>query len=158
MKNALYGTMRALLLLTISVLMFRCSDDDNDNDVKTSDLIQGSWQVTADLVSPPIDLGTGPISDLYAAMDDCDKDDLYIIKANGIGEFNEGPTKCDPGDPQTAPFTWALTNNDKNLVITEALGTLTFEIVQLNNTTLKMVIKENILGTDYTETITYTRK
>jgi hypothetical protein len=158
MKNALYGTMRALLLLTISVLMFRCSDDDNDNDVKTSDLIQGSWQVTGDVISPPIDLGAGPISDLYAESEACDRDDLYIFKANGVGEFNEGPTKCDPGDPQSAPFTWSLANNDKNLVISQGGTALTFEIAQLDNTRLILVLKEDYLGTLYTETITYARK
>jgi hypothetical protein len=158
MKNALNGTRRALLLLAISVLVFRCSDDDDDSAVKTSDLILGSWQTTGDIISPPIDVGAGPISDLYAELEACDKDDLYIFKANGVGEFNEGPTKCDPGDPQSAPYAWSLANNDKNLLISQGGTTLTFEIAQLDNTRLILVLKEDYLGTVYTETITYTRK
>lgn len=158
MKNPLYGMMRTIMLLMISLLVFRCSDDDDDQNTQTSNLLLGTWEVTGDVISPPIDFGTGPVSDLFAIMDPCDKDDLYIIKTGGVGEFNEGPTKCDPADPQTEPFTWSLQNNDKNLIISEGGNSLTFEIVQLNNTTMILKIQEDILGTVYTETINYRRK
>lgn len=157
MKNPLHGMMRTIMLLAISVLMFRCSDDDET--VQVSDLLQGTWQMSGWVVSPPIDVGAGPVSDLYAVlMEDCDKDDLSIFKANGVGEYNEGPTKCDPADPQTVAFTWALQNNDKNLVISGGGLSLTYEIVQLNNTTATLQIKEDVGGTLYTETWTYQRK
>lgn len=160
MKTFMTNTFRVLLLLAFPLLMTQCSkDDDNDDNNQTpSELIIGSWQVTADVVSPPIDLGGGPVSDLYAILDPCDKDDLYIIKANGVGEFNEGASKCDPADPQSEPFSWSLQSNGTVLVISDGSTSVNFQVAQLNQTTMKLVITENILGTTYTETITYTRR
>ena len=159
MKTFTTSTFRIILLLAFPLLMTQCSKDDDDNDNQTpSELIIGSWQVTADVVTPPLDFGSGPISDLYSILDACDKDDLYIIKANGVGEFNEGASKCDPADPQSEPFSWSLQDNGTVLVISDGSSSANFQVAQLNQTTMKLVITESILGTTYTETITYTRK
>ena len=153
MKKTLHFLTRSALLLLLPVLMFRCSDDDDDQK-SPSELILGTWSLTADVINPPIDLGTGPISDFYQFYEACEKDDVFIVKAGNVGEFNEGPTKCDPADDQVIPFTWALQSNNTVLVV----DGFSFTIVQLDNTTLKISYKETISGTEYTATSTYVRK
>lgn len=45
-------------------------------------------------------------------VNDCDKDNIITFKADGTGTLDEGPTKCDPGNPQTSPFTWSFKNGE----------------------------------------------
>jgi hypothetical protein len=152
MKKTLDLLIRSSFLLVVSVLMVRCSDDDEQK--SPAELIVGIWSLTGDAVSPPIDLGGGPISDFYPFYEPCEKDDVVIVNAGNTGEYNEGATKCDPGDDQSIPFTWALTNNNTVLVV----DGYSFTIVQLDETTLKLQIKETVSGTEYTSTTTYVRK
>ncbi|MCU0380754.1 MAG: lipocalin family protein [Chitinophagaceae bacterium] len=143
---------RTVILLAITTLMVRCSDDEEQK--SPAELIVGIWSLTGDAVSPPIDLGGGPISDFYPYYEPCEKDDVIIVNAGNTGEYNEGATKCDPGDDQAIPFTWALTNNNTVLVV----DGYSFTILQLDETTLKLQIKETVSGTQYTYTTTYVRK
>jgi hypothetical protein len=153
MKKTLNLLIRFSFLFLVSVLMVRCSDDDEEQQTP-AELIIGTWSMTSDAVSPPIDLGGGPISDFYPFYEPCEKDDVFIVKAGNVGEFNEGPTKCDPADDQVIPFTWALQSNNTVLVV----DGYSFTIVQLDNTTLKISYKETVGGTEYTATSTYVRK
>ena len=157
MKKALVIFPRLLLFFTFSFFLVRCSDDDQPQ--TTADLLLGNWMMTASIINPPIDFGTGPISDIFEFYDDCKKDDIIVIKANGVGDYNEGATKCDAGDPQSEPFTWSLKSNDKILTITETNGdSYDAEILLLDATTLKLKITQDISGVSYTLTETYIRK
>ena len=160
MKKALVFFPRLLLFLTFSFLLVRCSDDDEPQ--TTADLLLGNWMITASIYNPPVDFGNGPVSDGFPFWDDCDKDDIYIIKANGVGEYNEGATKCDPGDPQTEAFTWALKSNNTILTISETTGGISvgvdYEIIQLDASTLKLKFTFDNAGVSQTITETYTRK
>lgn len=160
MKKALVFLPRLLLLFTFSFFLVRCSDDDEP--VTTADLLLGSWVITGDNFSPAYDFGGGPVSDLYPLYDACEKDNIFIIKANGVGEANEGALKCDAADPQTEAFTWALKNNNTILNISETLNGvvvgLDFEIVQLDAATLKLKFTLVEAGVSYVNTTTYKRQ
>ena len=38
------------------------------------------------------------VTDAYPLYDACEKDNIYVLNANFVGEFNEGALKCDPAD------------------------------------------------------------
>jgi hypothetical protein len=78
---------------------------------------------------------------------DCRKDNtmLFVAVSNGAGTgtIDEGPTKCNGGDPQTQPFNWMFTTNETVLNIDAALfpgGTGNFTIVSLTGT--ELIVKQ----------------
>jgi len=156
MKKSLLFIPRIVSLIVFSLLLVQCSKDD-DEPVKTpAEQILGNWQLTGDNYSPAYDLGTGtPVTDGFVYYSACEKDDITMFKVNSQGEFNEGPTKCDPSDEQIIPFLYTLTDNNTKLNIS-ALAE--FNIVQLDNTTMKLSATFSENGTNYTETFTFTRK
>jgi hypothetical protein len=76
---------------------------------KVDILTNGKWKLTA-YDHYNAGLGYGP-DDLYAPLDPCVKDNYYNFFANNTGELNEGPTKCNPSDPQVQTFTWSIGGN-----------------------------------------------
>jgi hypothetical protein len=82
---------------------------------KTELLTSGSWKPSAVVLD---DDGNGSYeTDVYAGFSDCFKDNYWTFKTNGALELNEGPTKCDPIDPQIEAGTWRLTQNETHLAI-----------------------------------------
>lgn len=162
MKKALAFLPRLILYISFSFMFLRCSD--GETPTTPADLLLGNWAITADTWSPAYDIdGTGqPITDAYALMEACEKDNIFIFKASNVGELNEGNTKCDATDPQSIPFTYLLkTNNTQlNISITEqgiTIG-LDFDIVQLDATTMKLKTATVENGVTYTNTQTFVRK
>lgn len=98
------------------LLLAACSKKDKVAAASKTDLLtSGSWKLTA-LVSD--DDGNGSYeTNVYAGFSSCFTDNYYTFKANGELELNEGPTKCDPIDPQTDVATWKLTQNETHLAI-----------------------------------------
>jgi hypothetical protein len=156
MKKSILFIPRLLSLIVFSFLLMQCKKDEAPPK-PASELILGSWLMTADNFSPAYDyLGNGSkITDAFPLYDACAKDDILTFKTNSEGEFNEGGTKCDAADPQSIPFLWTLKNNDKTLNIS-ALSDYT--IVQLDNTTMKLSETFTDNGITYTETYVFTKK
>ena len=162
MKKALVFLPRLILFISFSLFFLQCNK--NDEPATPADLLIGNWGITADTWSPAYDLlGNGQkITDAYALMEACEKDNIFIFKASNVGELNEGNTKCDPADPQSVPFSYLLkTNNTQlNISITDqgiTIG-LDFDIVQLDATTLKLKTTTVENGVTYTNTQTFVRK
>jgi Lipocalin-like domain len=155
-KNILYFP-RIVILIVFSFLLMQCKKKDETPPKTPAELIVGSWVLTANTYSPGYDFfGNGQlVTDAFPLYDACQKDDITTFKTNSEGEFNEGATKCDPGDPQSVPFLWTLTNNNTNLNISAVAD---FTIVQLDNTTLKISDTFVEGGVTYTETFVFTRK
>jgi len=87
--------------------------------------------------------GNNPWVDEFQNFDACSKDDRYIFNANSTYEFNEGPTKCDPTDPQVFDSgNWFFTNNETKLQI----GTDEFNIDTLDENNLVLSVQQTIGG------------
>ena len=117
---------------------------------KTEMITAHYWKVVAATIDPPLVVGGTPISDLYAQMDACDKDDIQKYNTNGTTVTDEGPTKCDPADPQTTQGAWSFNSNET--IITEDGSDA--KLLNLTETECKMSRVENIDGINYTLTIT----
>lgn len=113
----------------------KSGDDDNDQPpTKTEILTSGSWRIT-EYEADTLGDGTFEI-DIYSLFfEDCDKDDFLVFKTNGNLDFDEGPSKCDPDDPQVATISWRLLENETKL---EIAGDA-YDIAELNNSTLKLL-------------------
>ncbi len=110
---------------------------------RTELLTSGSWQ----LIALQTDFFGVP-ADSYADMEDCEKDNLFTFKTDNTIDLDEGPTKCDPNDPQTRnEGPWTLFDNDTKI----NMDSIDFDILELteshfkiNGTTLALGLVVNV--------------
>lgn len=118
-------------------------------------LTANPWKVTAQKVEITQN-GTTTTVDNYANLDACNRDNFMIFQPGGTGITDEGPTKCNPGAPQTTPFSWAFNGAETHLELTENGSTSSYEIVMLsaNMLTIKTTISDSgifaIITTSFT--------
>ena len=69
------------------------------------------WRLSA-FTSTPFG---GTARDEYAALPACTRDDLFVLRLDGRGEWDEGATACQAAAPQTTPLAWQLRAEDTEL-------------------------------------------
>jgi len=147
-------------LLIVSLFLATLSCKKDDAPTKT-DLLSGkNWILTAETVSPAIDYNGNLVTDLYAQMDDCDKDDISKFNANGTYTFEEGATKCDVNDPQVwESGTWVFNSDQTILILTSLdMDTVNAEIIELTSSKCVISQESNFDNINYTITDTYQKK
>lgn len=104
-----------------------------------------SWKMSAS-TSKFSFMGQNFTENIMDEMEVCEKDNLEKYNANGTFTNDEGATKCDANDPQIYESgTWQLLENNTKLKrINNKNETATFDVVSLNETTLKLKIVENM--------------
>lgn len=145
-----------LFVLTGTIAIPACKEDEvaNSTKTKTELLTAGNWIYTACVVSPAYDYyGNGnAVTDIFAIMEPCEKDDYETFKTNGIWEYNEGPTKCNPSNLQIVySEPWSFTANETKVMV----GSVECTILELTATTLKLRYSFEDAGVTYTEEDTY---
>ncbi len=136
--------------ITFSFLLFLSSCAENKSN---SELILGNWQITALTIDPPQIENGVVISDLYAQMEDCDKDNFYSFLSNNTYKFDQGAVICDSLEPQNISGNWNFLNDETELRIIYLNDTITYDLIDLNEELLKMNYSvrdsNNILHTFY---------
>jgi hypothetical protein len=131
-----------------------CKKDGNDSNTSPQQqmLVAGKWQMSAYTATINY-LGIDSTADLYSQMDQCDKDDFTLFFASGTATLDENADKC-PGDAQIETATWALLNNNTELVITDSNpDTMALDI---NSLQMKLTqVKPNSSGTPVTRVWTF---
>jgi len=134
LKNLLVILMTGIFAFSFSA----CGDDSTEpspsSNSNTDLLTSSAWIMTAGKIEPPIVIFGIEFNDIYADMEDCDKDDELIFNTDFSGSEDEGATKCDPADPQSEAFTWAWASNETQIVY----DSTTFDVVSLTTTELKL--------------------
>lgn len=118
-----------IVVIALSSLFFTGCDKDSAK-TKTELISQSTWK---------FDHATSGGADVTAFINACYKDNLVTFAANGTGQFDEGATKCNAGDPQTMNFTWSFTTNETVLNVSGAIfagQSGNFTIITLNETDL----------------------
>jgi hypothetical protein len=142
MKKNLSSLIAIFLIACITIPISSCSkDDDDDGPSRTELLTSAPWKYQAASINPGIDADLDGFldTDLLTLLGDCFKDDLTTFLTGGVGELDEGPTKCDDSDPQTVPFTWSISSDGKRLE-TSHLGE--FDIDELSSSKMVLTVKE----------------
>jgi hypothetical protein len=150
MKTFPLSALAAMLLVSSHLFTTGCKDDDDATPNKSKVLTDGAWQLTAMTSDPAIDWFGAPVTNVYAQLPACVKDDLTIFKENGSVNFDEGVSKCDPNDPQTTTGAWAFNTTQTILSVTQDGETESWEVSELEDDTFKADYK--IVG----ESVTYT--
>jgi hypothetical protein len=151
-----------LLLLVIGFCLESCKGDDSRPTPQELLETKNGWKLTAmtlSLTNSPNDN-----QDLYSTLDDCTKDNIVKFLASGIYIEDEGPTKCDPDDPQTADtasWTFSSTKTTQSVTMNglDQFGgvSVTFDITMLTPKQLVMSWDgTTLLGSTPTKiTVTY---
>ena len=132
MKNAF-----VVATLFLAIAAVSCKKDDDDPVTTAEMLTSATWKI--DTVGFDMDKNGEIDSPVPGGLDACELDNTLTFSSDSTGVFDEGATKCDAGDPQSTPFTWQLTENDKVLTITGNIpGELdgNVDILQLDNASL----------------------
>ena len=109
-------------IIAFSLLLFvfsSCKKDEDLNNNTHDFLTAGNWKLIGVTVNPGIVLENGTvITDIYAQLDVCSKDDMLQFNSNGDFISDQGILKCDPEETQIETVgTWELSNDGKTLTI-----------------------------------------
>lgn len=172
-KAKLFGALGlSILMIASASLLTNCKKDKKTEDTtpaptpapaptNTEKLTGKNFKMTAMTVSPGIDFGGVVITDLYAQLPSCFKDNTTRFNTDKSVTYDEGATKCDSSDPQTTTGSWVWSSDEKVLTIKEDSsdpGT-SYTIVTNDGSTLKVTYEETDTdsGIKYTYTITFTK-
>lgn len=105
--------------LLFCVVIFSCKKDEDDPPPPTNTqmLTTGSWKFQSGGFDVDMN-GTIDLDFASGILPACVLDNTATFSTNGTGVADEGATKCDAGDPQTVPFTWAFTSNETKVNFT----------------------------------------
>jgi len=131
-----------LIALLIPVVMISCSKDDDDNSnnggnttlTNTDKLCGKNWKYSK-IESDTNGDGVADL-DITSQYPACALDNYYTFSAPPTQTvvFNEGPTKCDPNDPQTTSVTWTWLANETQL----KWDAQTYTVIVNDGNTLKL--------------------
>jgi hypothetical protein len=148
-----------LFSVFLSVVLFTgsgCSKDDDAPKTKAELITGKKFFLRAWTITPAISYGGNIISNLYANMDACEKDDFRIFNEDRTVVFDDGEIKCEAGTPQTETGNWAFADEETTLRITYSNGlSEDFKIEDLASDKLEVSVEfEDDLGSG-TKTYTY---
>lgn len=148
MKNSI------ILMAAVLLTLFGCRKDKEDTIDRETLLTQGSWKITALTVDPAIDWFGTMVTNVYSQMPSCVKDNLTVFNKNGTTNYDEGPSKCDPNEPQTTSGTWAFNTDKSILSLTTEGETESWNLSTLNDQKIEAEYQITEDGITYTFSIT----
>ncbi|MBS1920258.1 MAG: lipocalin family protein [Bacteroidetes bacterium] len=139
----------SFLLATMFQACKKSSSSSTPSKTKTDLLTQASWKFSTATVGG---------ADVSSLLQSCQKDNILTFQSNGNGSLDEGPTKCNSGDPQTNPFTWTFQSSETMIHVSAVLftgGSSDFTLVSLTET--QLVLSQNITlgGTTQNAVVTF---
>jgi hypothetical protein len=108
----------SFFLVATALLFSSCGKDKTK-----TELLTGSWKFTN---------AVSGSTNVFATIPACSKDDVFTFLANGTVTTDEGPSKCNAGDPQTTSGPWRWAANETELI----LGNDTMKSLSLTEKTL----------------------
>ncbi|MFZ9388895.1 MAG: hypothetical protein ACO25B_13570, partial [Chitinophagaceae bacterium] len=129
------------------LLLFTGCKKENDNNLsaRTKLLTEKEWKIAR--FEEKINPGD-PWDDITAGIDACDIDNLIRFTENGNYTEKEGPSRCNPADPDIVNSgNWQFMNNESSIQITESNSrTVDLLIEQLDSGTFRYTISDPGFG------------
>ena len=149
-------------LLTISVLIFlvllnSCKKEEESN---TDKLCGKYWVITEATIDPSLPITDefgniiGYTSNIFAQMEPCDKDNVEKYNSDGTLVWDTR-VKCDVSEVQSGTGTWIFNSDETKITETYGNESITYDIIELSNSKLKVNYEMDLLGVTYNLTITF---
>ncbi len=149
-------------LLLVAASLGACKKNDDVAPSRIEMLTAKNWRVSAETVTVAYNNKT-TTTDAYAAMKACERDDFTKFNVNKTYTDDQGPSKCDPSDPQTNSGNWDFNGDQTKLTIADPAhpsNLTSFDIVTLSATTLHLRLSQTNNSTTppttYTADVTFT--
>ncbi len=147
-------------LLAISLLTTSCdSDDEGDAPAPTRSemLTARNWVITGLNVEPALDVDGDNTQEnnLMPYLQACTLDDFQDFNSDNSYTIEEGPSKCDPNDPQIVEAGEWLWNSDGTRLVMNA-NSETFEAKVTSLSSAEMVWEYTLVQGGVTYTFTQT--
>ena len=97
-----------ILLVTLLLSCSKSGESSASNCDITSANIAGSYKITA--IKYKLSAGAPEIDAYSSFLPACQKDDIYVLNANGVANYNDAGVSCSPSASTTG--TWSLTGTD----------------------------------------------
>ena len=150
-----------MAILSIALASTSCElfdkDDDDDNDGVKAKIV-GTWQLKSLTCDPAIDWFGTTVTNVYAQLPACIKDDLVIIQNNNTYLEDEGTSKCQNSDPQTVSGTWALNPAQTILSVSRDGDTESWNLSNLGKSEFTAEYEIEDGGVTYTFKAVYVKK
>jgi hypothetical protein len=147
-----------------AALIFGACDDDKGSGPTSATgkaaLLTGTkWKNSAHTVLPGVDYEEDGVlvTNIFAVEGACVHDDVMSLTADGKWSTDEGPSKCDPSDPQIETGTWAMNSAQDSVTITSDIDhqPMKFKLVELSATKWQFSTKSDWDdGVDHVDTFT----
>lgn len=148
MKKQIFFLSACFSLMILSIPACQKDETTPVPKTKTELLTQGSWKFSTATLNG---------SDVSSQLPACQRDNIMTFAAAGTGTVDEGPTKCNSGDPQTNNFTWSFQSSETILQMSAPIfsgGSNSSTIVTLNET--QLVLSQTVtIGTPQTVVVTF---
>lgn len=140
-----------LPLTAFLIFISACSKNGEDTPpTKTQLLTSGNWKFKSAVANG---------SDVSGVIQACQKDNILSFSTNLSGNVAEGATKCNSGDPDNNPFTWAFASAETEITVSSPLftnGGTTFTLISLTAAELVVQMPYNPpVGASILMTITF---
>lgn len=135
--------MKKLSLLFLAALALgSCKKNDSNSPTpsKTDLLTAKNWRITADKTVNTVG-SVSSTDDNYATSPACERDNFIKFNTDKKAVYDEGATKCDTSDPQTASAAWDFNSDATKLTFTDPSGSglsIQEDILELTATTLRL--------------------
>lgn len=154
---------KLIIFLTIINIISLSSCKKDEDLTQTQLLCRASWILSASVINPAYFFeDVGAITDYYAVLPTCIRDDLWIFKENESYSLEEGATRCDPSDPKIFDHgTWASSLDFTTIVLTSNMyyNSVEYDILELTEQTLTIErIIYDTLSNIFTWTQTFTHQ
>lgn len=161
MKTVFQFRTMLFALVMVGVAFTGCKKDKDETKAdKTGMLVEKQWQATAYTIDPAIDwFGNGTlVTNIFAQLPACAKDDVTIFHKNGTVAFDEGASKCSTNDPQTRSGLWTFNPDQTVISVTEDGETNSWKVLEFSSDRIKIEFTIEDEGITYTLTSTYVAK
>ena len=146
----------SIALASTSCELFDKDDDKDEDSVKAK--IVGTWQLKSLTCDPAIDWFGTTVTNVFAQLPACIKDDLVIIQNNNTYLEDEGTSKCQNSDPQTVSGTWALNPAQTILSVSRDGDTESWSLSNLGKSEFTAEYEIEDGGVTYTFKAVYVKK
>lgn len=100
--------------------------------------------------------GTTENQDLFAiVLDECDHDDQFRFKAQGVMEYDQMTDQCSPEEPKVVTTTWTFDNATNRLRFSAGGFEVNALVSQVSDTSLQLQFSKDLLGVNFDHVWTF---
>jgi hypothetical protein len=152
---------KIILFLTIINILGLSSCKKDEELSNTQLLCRAPWILSASTIDPPYFFeGVGSITDYFAVLAPCRKDDLWNFSDNGKYTYEDAAIKCNALDPSILDYgDWSFNSAETVIIVDNGYYMIEYDVLELTKQTLKVSsVISDTLSNIYNWTETYTHQ